>query len=88
MYDTITLRDILDERARELAWEEHRWATLLRWDASTGKNPDMMYQLEKYNMLSNEGGKPVGAPTWNLFPIPTPVINLNSEVQIAQNPGW
>lgn len=88
MYDTITLRDILDERARELAWEEHRWATLLRWDASTGKNPDMMYQLEKYNMLSNEGGKPVGAPTWNLFPIPTPVINLNSEAQIAQNPGW
>lgn len=89
MYETLTLRDILDERARELAWEEHRWPTLLRWDSSTGSNEDMKYQLSHYTMLCNDlGRKDVGAPKWTLFPIPTNTINLNSGAEMAQNPGW
>ena len=88
MYTTLTLRDILDERARELAWEEHRWPTLLRWDSSKGSNPDMKYQLEHYTMLANDLGVKVGAPAWTLFPIPTAVINLNTGATLEQNPGW
>ena len=89
LYSTLTLRDILDERARELAWEEHRWPTLLRWDSSKGTNEDMKYQLTNYTMLANDlGVKSAGTPAWTLFPIPTTVINLNTGATIEQNPGW
>lgn len=89
LYSTLTLRDILDERARELAWEEHRWPTLLRWDSSKGTNEDMKYQLANYTMLVNDlGVKSAGTPAWTLFPIPTTVINLNTGATIEQNPGW
>ncbi len=88
MYSSVTIRDILDERARELVWEEHRWPTLLRLGSSTGTNDDMKYQLANYTMYVNDCGLDCPAPEWNLFPIPLTVINLNSEVQLEQNPGW
>lgn len=88
MYNTVTMRDILDERARELVWEEHRWPTLLRLGSSTGTNEDMKYQLANYTMYVNDCGLDCDAPEWNLFPIPLTVINLNSEVELTQNPGW
>ena len=87
-YTSITMRDILDERCRELAMEEHRWPTLLRLGKSNGTNEDMKYQLSKYTMLVNDFGMSVAAPEWNLFPIPLTVINLNSGAQMEQNPGW
>ncbi len=87
-YSNITIRDILDERARELAYEEHRWPTLLRLDSSNGNNEDMKYQLTNYTMYTNDCGLDGITPKWTLFPIPLTVINLNSEVQLVQNPGW
>ena len=87
-YSNITIRDILDERARELAYEEHRWPTLLRLDSSNGSNEDMKYQLTNYTMYTDDCGLDGITPKWTRFPIPLTVINLNSEVVLEQNPGW
>ncbi len=88
MYNSITMRDILDERARELVWEEHRWPTLLRLDSSTGTNEVMKHQLANYTMYVNDCGLDGITPAWTLFPIPLTVRNLNSEANLEQNPGW
>lgn len=88
LYSSVTMRDILDERCRELAYEEHRWPTLLRLGSTNGVNEDMKYQLGKYTMYVNDFGLPMPAPEWNLFPIPLTVINLNSGAPMEQNKGW
>lgn len=87
--DEIDLFTILDERARELAWEEMRWPTLLRMGGN-GQNDVMKRQLEKHSLGTED--VPVFAgktfPDWTLFPIPFDVISLNSDAELTQNPGW
>jgi len=93
--DEVSLFTILDERARELVWEEMRWPTLLRMGKggqdSAGENPTMKQQLERHSFGRED--IPVllemgSFPDWTLFPIPFNVINLNTEAEIKQNYGW
>lgn len=67
---------ILDERARELVWEEHRRHTLVR----TGKF------LERTRLFNHNGGQNV-EDKHALWPIPQDVIDANVD-PIDQNPGY
>ena len=85
----ISIATILDERGRELLWEEHRWPTLLRLAKQGEKNTDMHNQIMNHAMLVKD--QPTytgGAPAWSLFPIPLSVIQLNTEAELTQNQGW
>ncbi len=90
----VTLFTILDERARELDWEEMRWPTLMRMGKGgqdgPGSNDTMKRQLEKHSFGTEDipvlAGKTF--PEWTLFPIPFNVITLNKDLQIKNNYGW
>jgi hypothetical protein len=69
---------ILDERLRELAYEEKRRLTLARLG--------MVYErTKKYN--SYDEGQTI-QPYNDLFPIPYGEIEKNSEAVLEQNPGY
>ena len=72
---------ILDERARELVYEEWRWNTLLRMGGTIAVD-----RIRKYAYW------PLTASTltfnYNLWPIPQSVIDTNKDVKMEQNPGW
>ena len=72
---------ILDERARELMYEEHRWNTLLRMGGTVYIDRIKKYMLWPMNI-------PTLTRTFNLLPIPQSVIDANNGVEIVQNPGW
>ncbi|HVV07614.1 MAG TPA: RagB/SusD family nutrient uptake outer membrane protein [Puia sp.] len=72
---------ILDERARELVYEECRWNTLLRMGGSIAVD-----RIKKYAFW------PEAQATlnfqYNLWPIPQLVIDANKDEKLEQNPGW
>ena len=72
---------ILDERARELVYEECRWNTLLRMGGKIATE-----RIKKYAFW------PEASATltfnYNLWPIPQLVIDANKDVKLDQNPGW
>jgi len=72
---------ILDERARELVYEESRWNTLLRMGGTIAVD-----RIREYAFW------PEAAATltfdYNLWPIPNTVIDTNKDVPLAQNEGW
>jgi hypothetical protein len=72
---------ILDERARELVYEECRWNTLLRMGGSIAVNriKNYAYWPEAKATLNFQ---------YNLWPIPQLVIDANKDVKLEQNPGW
>lgn len=73
----VDINYILDERARELCWEEKRVLTLFR----LGLHKE---RVEKYNVMS------AGhiADHNNLWPIPQSEIERNTEAVLEQNPGY
>ena len=80
----VTIYTILDERVRELSYEEQRWPTLLRIGGEVMKN-------QLYNNAKYIADQPVftGTIDWELLPIPKDaVISVNTEAEIPQNPGW
>ncbi len=73
----VTLDYILDERARELIFEEDRRITLSRM----GK---LVERVKKYNPLNSPNIQPFHA----LFPIPFSEIEANKDAKLEQNPGY
>lgn len=87
----MTLQFILDERARELFFEEQRWATLLRMgqDGIDSINEHAMYIADQSESWPGCFQSNLGKITeWTLFPIPQKVIDSNTEAVIEQNDGW
>ena len=76
---TVTLDDIIDERGRELYWENMRRQDLIRFGLLTTST-----YLWDWKGGSYEGN--AVDDRYNLYPIPTTEINSNS--QLEQNPGY
>ncbi|MFT3934478.1 MAG: RagB/SusD family nutrient uptake outer membrane protein [Chitinophagaceae bacterium] len=72
---------ILDERARELVYEECRWNTLLRMGGTIAVD-----RIKKYAFWPE--AQATLTFNYNLWPIPQLVIDANKDVKLAQNPGW
>jgi len=73
----VTIDYILDERARELVYEEPRRITLHR----TGK---LVERVRKYNTLNKDEIQDYHG----LWPIPFSFIEANTGAKIEQNPGY
>jgi hypothetical protein len=72
---------ILDERARELVYEEARWNTLLRMGGTVAVD-----RIRKYAYWPE--AKATLTFNYNLWPIPQTIIDTNKDVVLEQNPGW
>jgi hypothetical protein len=72
---------ILDERARELVYEEWRWNTLLRMGGTIAVD-----RIKKYAYW--DVTRTTLTFDYNLWPIPQTVIDTNRDVKMDQNPGW
>lgn len=72
---------ILDERARELIYEESRWNTLLRMGGTVACDRIKKYSYWDYprNTLTAD---------YNVWPIPQTVIDVNVGVEMEQNDPW
>lgn len=78
-FTTLTLDDILNERAREFYWEGKRRTDLIRF----GKFTSGSYLWPWKGGVANGTGV---ASFRNLYPVPAPEINSNPNLK--QNPGY
>lgn len=76
----LTLNNLLDERARELYWENVRRTDLVRFDKFTGSS----YLWSWKNNMANGGAIP---DYMKIFPIPSDVIATYGSAY-KQNPGY
>lgn len=72
---------ILDERARELVYEECRWNTLLRMGGTIATD-----RIKKYAYWPE--AQATLTFNYNLWPIPQTIIDTNKDEPLAQNQGW
>jgi hypothetical protein len=72
---------ILDERARELIYEESRWNTLLRMGGTVATDRIKKYSYWDYPRTTL-------TKQFNVWPIPQSVIDTNKDVKLEQNTGW
>lgn len=81
--DDMTADNLLDERSRELYWENTRRTDLVRFNKFTGGN--YVWSFKGASSTNDGAGKSI--PDYmNLFPIPTNVIAAQPEFN--QNPGY
>ena len=97
-FDSVTIDTILDERGRELLYEEFRWATFLRmkpaewkkriydhgmYSARVGTDPATLFPNTR------RWAEDTGEIKFDLWPIPQTYIDLNTASDgLTQNPGW
>jgi len=79
----ININIILDERLRELLFEEGRWFTLLRLEPEIWKQ-----RLYDHAMFIHDYKNYTLPIKFNLWPIPQKVIELNTGALFIQNEGW
>ncbi|MDE5813693.1 MAG: RagB/SusD family nutrient uptake outer membrane protein, partial [Muribaculaceae bacterium] len=87
----MTMQYILDERVRELFFEEQRWPTLLRMgqDGINSINAHAMGIADQSSAWPGCFQSNLPKITkWTLFPIPQKAIDSNTGAVIEQNPGW
>lgn len=77
----VSVELILDERARELVYEEQRWNTLLRMGGTVAID-----RIKQYAYWDDP--RTTLTKKFNLWPIPQVVIDTNKDVVMEQNPGW
>jgi len=77
----MTIDVILDERARELLYEELRWNTLLRMGGTVAVDRIREYSYWEYPRSGT-------MKNFNLWPIPQSVIDTNKDAVLEQNEGW
>jgi hypothetical protein len=77
----VNLDLILDERARELVYEETRWNTLLRMGGTVA-----VERIKKYAYWDDP--RATLTKNFNLWPIPQTVIDTNKDKPMVQNAGW
>ncbi|MGY3090255.1 hypothetical protein ACVWYF_003310 [Hymenobacter sp. UYAg731] len=91
----VGLKDILDERGRELYWEGHRRTDLIRFDKSysmTYTPSNNLFTSADYPWVfkgTTDRKSPAGGPvpaTRTIFPIPT--TDLVANPNLKQNPGY
>ena len=73
---------ILDERAREFVYEESRWNTLLRMGGSLA-----IERIKKYSYWPCAESSLTGK-SFEVWPIPQSVIDVNKDIVLEQNKGW
>ncbi|HSC51991.1 MAG TPA: RagB/SusD family nutrient uptake outer membrane protein [Phnomibacter sp.] len=93
---TVTLKDIQDERARELCFEGTRKQDLVRWNIFYTTMVDVYNQMNgwatyatntKVNAITGYSNVASAAPNKHLLlPIPSSEISVNKNM--TQNPGW
>lgn len=76
---SISAQNIIDERARELAWECHRRSDLVRFDMLTTSS-----YVWQWKGGTHDGNSV--ASHFNLFPIPA--ADITSNTNLKQNPGY
>lgn len=81
-YASVKVSDLLDERARELAWEPGRRADLVRFGMWTLPTDDKFVGVPAHSLGGKFKEDPSGVTT--VYPIPLSVLQLNPN--LTQNP--
>jgi hypothetical protein len=97
------LDELRDERARELAFEDHRFWDIRRWKIGAETQRDIKrLRIKQYITINPDTGREIknytytvevdeNARVWNdkmyLYPIPQEEIDKNRNL-LPQNPGW